>query len=197
MSGNTELRAAIADPPYIGQSYKHYRDHQDYAGEVDHHALVSQLVEYDAWALCLHAPSLHIVLDICRDHGLDLMAGDVRVMAWVKPFAAFKRNVRVAYTWEPVVVRVAQRLDDAKPTRDHLRPLKGVDSGERDSVEESITLKRGLTGVKPERWSWWMFECMGLRPWDSLDDLFPGSGAVAAAWDSWREFRTNELEMAA
>jgi len=29
----------------------------------------------------------------------------VRVGAWVKPFAAFKRNVRIAYTWEPVLFK--------------------------------------------------------------------------------------------
>lgn len=168
------LRAAIADPPYIGQSAKHYADHPDYAGEVDHADLVQRLVrDYDAWALCLHSPALHVVLDHCRDAGLDLMAGDVRVMAWVKPFAAFKRNVRVAYTWEPVIVKVAPRLDGAIPTRDY--------------VAEPITMRRGLTGAKPQAWSWWAFEVMGLRRTDSLDDLYPGSGAVAAAWDEWRD----------
>jgi hypothetical protein len=30
-------------------------------------------------------------------------------MAWVKPFAAFKRNVRVAYAWEPVIVKPERR----------------------------------------------------------------------------------------
>lgn len=167
-----KLRAAVADPPYIGQSKKHYEDHPDYAGEVDHAALVEQLTDYDAWALCLHSPSLHICLDHCRDHGLDLMAGDIRVMAWVKPFAAFKRNVRVAYAWEPVIVKVAERLDGATPTRDF--------------VAEGITMKRGLAGAKPEAWCCWLFEAMGLRPQDELHDLFPGTGAIASAWDAWR-----------
>lgn len=165
------LRGAVADPPYIGQSARHYADHPDYAGEVDHAELIGRLAGYDCWALCLHSPALHIVLDHCRDHGLDLMAGDIRVMAWCKSFAAFKRNVRVAYAWEPVIVKVADRLPDAVPTRDF--------------VVEPITLKKGLTGVKPEKWSHWLFGAMGLRPTDSLDDLYPGSGAVAAAWQSW------------
>lgn len=30
------LRVTVADPPYPGQSKKHYGDHPDYAGEVDH-----------------------------------------------------------------------------------------------------------------------------------------------------------------
>jgi hypothetical protein len=165
------LRGAVADPPYIGQSKKHYGDHPDYAGEVDHAALVQRLQGYDCWALCLSSPSLHICLDHCRDHGLDLMAGDIRVMAWAKSFAAFKRNVRVAYAWEPVIVKVAERLPAAIPTRDF--------------IVEPITLKKGLTGVKPEKWSHWLFGAMGLRPTDSLDDLYPGSGAIAAAWVSW------------
>jgi len=47
------VRFAYADPPYPGQSKKHYGDHPDYAGEVDHPALIAQLVaEYpDGWAL--------------------------------------------------------------------------------------------------------------------------------------------------
>lgn len=175
------LTMAYADPPYIGQSAKHYADHPDYAGEVDHHALIGRLVaEYpDGWALSLHVPSLHVVLDHCRDHGLDLMAGDIRIGSWVKPFAAFKRNVRVAYTWEPVIWKPAERLDGAIPTRDH--------------IAEPITLKRGLTGAKPERFCHWLFAAMGLRRSDELHDLFPGSGAVMAAWVTW----TQQFEVAA
>lgn len=163
------LRGAVADPPYIGQSAKHYADHPDFAGEVDHGALVAQLVaDFDCWALCLHSPALHIVLDHCRTHGLDLMAGDIRVMSWCKSFAAFKRNVRVAYAWEPMIVKVAPRLPGAIPTRDF--------------IVEPITLQRGLTGAKPEKWCHWLFAALGLRPSDEFVDLYPGSGAVAAAW---------------
>lgn len=34
----TALRLAYADPPYPNRSARHYRNHQDYAGEVDHAA---------------------------------------------------------------------------------------------------------------------------------------------------------------
>jgi hypothetical protein len=175
------LVMAYADPPYIGQSAKHYRDHPDYAGEVDHGALVERLVrDYpDGWALSLSSPSTHIVLDHCRDHGLDLIAGDIRLMAWVKPFAAFKRNVRVAYAWEPLIVKPAERLDGAIPTRDY--------------IAEPITMRRGLSGAKPERVCHWLFGAMGLRRTDELHDLFHGSGAVKAAWETW----TMQLEVAA
>jgi hypothetical protein len=169
------LVMAYADPPYIGQAKKHYGDHEDYAGEVDHGELVERLVrDYpDGWALSLSTPSLHICLDHCRDHGLSLMDGDIRLGAWTKPFAAFKRNVRVAYAWEPIIVKPAPRLDGAIPTRDF--------------IAAPITMKRGLVGAKPQAVCYWLFVTMGLRPGagDDLHDLFPGSGAVSRAWESW------------
>ena len=39
-------RLAYADPPYPGKAF-YYRDHPDYAGEVDHEALLSRLATYD------------------------------------------------------------------------------------------------------------------------------------------------------
>jgi hypothetical protein len=55
----------------------------------------------------------------------------------------------------------------------------------RDWVAESITLKRGLTGAKPRGFCRWVFDLLGARKGDTLDDLFPGSGAVTAAWQEW------------
>lgn len=95
-------------------------------------------------------------------------------MTWVKPFAAFKRNVSVAYAWEPLIV---------KPCR---KPVVTGRVVMRDWISEGITLKRGLTGAKPERVCWWAFEMMGLHPDDELHDLFLGSGAVTQAWEAWR-----------
>lgn len=34
---------AYADPPYPGQAKRHYADHPDYAGEVDHGELMMRL----------------------------------------------------------------------------------------------------------------------------------------------------------
>jgi hypothetical protein len=166
------MRFAYADPPYPGQSAKHYRDHPDYDGEVDHGRLLRDLREYDGWVLHTASTTLQGVLDLAFEAGFD--HSDFRVMAWVKPFAAFKRNVSVAYAWEPVLV---------KPVR------KPVVSGRivmRDWVSESITLRRGLTGAKPEAVCRWAFEVAGLEPDDELVDLFPGSGAVTRAWEAWR-----------
>jgi len=56
----------------------------------------------------------------------------------------------------------------------------------RDWVQESITLRRGLTGAKPEKVCHWAFEMVGARPDDELDDIYPGTGAVLKAWKTWQ-----------
>jgi len=163
------LRIGYADPPYPGQSEKHYKDHPDYAGEVNHHSLIQALEHMcDGWVLHTHVPGLRLME---REGWLP---EDVRIAAWCKPFAAFKRNVPVAYAWEPVIVRAAR-----KPRVGGLvKPL-------RDFIMEPITLKRGLAGAKPEKVCWWAFEMAGCRPEDQLVDMYPGTGAVTRAWESW------------
>jgi hypothetical protein len=47
-----DVLAALADPPYPGQSKKHYADHPDYAGEVDHAELVERLESATTTAGC-------------------------------------------------------------------------------------------------------------------------------------------------
>jgi hypothetical protein len=80
------VRVAYADPPYPGQAAKHYRDHPDYAGEVDHSVLIGRLTtEFDAWVLHTASTTLKQVLALCPD--------DVRIGAWTKPFASFKPGV--------------------------------------------------------------------------------------------------------
>jgi hypothetical protein len=162
------MKIAYADPPYIGQSRKHYGDHPDYAGEVDHEALIARLVaDYpDGWALSCSTPSLCYLLPLCPP--------DIRVGAWVKPFAVYKVGVNPGYTWEPVLWRGGRvKRDRSEPTV-------------RDSLVASIKLDRGLTGAKPEPFSRWLFDLLGLQPGDQFDDLFPGSGGVARAWARWQ-----------
>lgn len=94
------MRLAYADPPYPGRAHL-YEGHPDYAGEVDHEALIEHLngwKRYDGWALSTSAAALRELLPLCPP--------DVRVLA-------------------------------------------GADQS------------------------------------DTLDDLFPGSGAVGEAWDRW------------
>ncbi|MFT8420869.1 MAG: hypothetical protein ABF665_05045 [Gluconacetobacter sp.] len=166
---NRALRIGYADPPYVGCAHL-YRDQPDYAGEIDHAALIERLQrDYDGWVLHAAATpdSIATLAPLVAQSG-------ARWMAWVKPFAAFRRNVPVAYAWEPVIVRPARK------------PIASQRLVMRDWIAESITLRRGLTGAKPEAVCHWCFEVLGARPEDELDDLFPGTGAVTQAWHTWR-----------
>jgi hypothetical protein len=158
------MRVAYADPPYIGQAAKHYA-HDPSCAEVDHAELIARLDTFDAWALSLSSPTLKTILALCPD--------DVRVGAWVKPFASFKPNVNPAYAWEPVVFRGGRKRGRDEPTV-------------RDWVASNITLKRGLSGAKPAPFCWWVFDFLGMEPGDEFHDIFPGSGAVDRAWDEWK-----------
>jgi hypothetical protein len=161
------VRVAYADPPYPGCAHL-YKDHADYAGEVDHAELLTTLSMYDGWLLHTSSVALPEILPLVPDWT------GVRVMAWVKPFAAFKANVPVAYAWEPVIV---------KPCR---KPVVDGQVVMRDWIAEPITLQRGLTGAKPDAVCRWAFHVLGLEPEDDLVDMFPGTGAVTAAWEAWR-----------
>jgi hypothetical protein len=154
-------RIAYADPPYPGCAHLYPENR-----EVDHAALVARLETYDGWVL--HTSSVALV------EVLPLIPKGVRLMAWVKPFAAFKRNVSVAYAWEPVFVKAVRK------------PVVRGRIVMRDWIAESITMKKGLTGAKPAKVCEWAFEMLGAEPEDTLDDLFPGTGAVSLAWEGWR-----------
>lgn len=160
------MNIGYADPPYPGCAHL-YADHPDFAGEVDHAALIRRLeAEFDGWIL--HSSST------AMRHVVPLLPEGVRIMSWVKGFAAFKRNVSVAYAWEPVFVKAARK------------PVVSKRLVMRDWIECPITLRRGLTGAKPEAVCHWAFEMVGARPDDVLADLFPGTGAVSRAWTTWR-----------
>ena len=147
----TEMKFAYADPPYMGQAHRYSEKR-----EVDQKALVEQLIGYpDGWALSCSSPSLQDILNWCPS--------DVRVMAWVKPFAVFKPNVGVAYAWEPVIIRGGRKRTRQQPTI-------------RDWVSANITLKRGLVGAKPDTFFLWLLEVFNFQDGDVLDDLFPGTG---------------------
>ena len=169
------MRIGYADPPYPGCAEK-YRDHPDFAGEVDHKQLIERLQdEFDGWVLHTHIPGLLLM----SERGLLPKTG-VRIGGWFKSFVAFKRNVSVAYAWEPVIIKAARKPEVSKRMvyRDYCEVP--------DCIKEPITLKRGLTGVKPEKVCHWAFELAGSDPDDALADLFPGTLAVTRAWESWR-----------
>ncbi len=152
------MRFAYADPPYFGYG-KPYSDTEAAASrEYDEieawERLAVTLSGYDGWAMSMTSGNLHDLLPLFPE---------ARISAWVKPFAAFKRNVRIAYTWEPVLFH---------PGRDSSK--LGAQVG-RDHLSEPITMRKGLTGAKPERFCSWVLDLMGWVPGDELDDLFPGT----------------------
>jgi hypothetical protein len=156
------VRFAFADPPYLGCGSLYAAHHPDariWDDPQAHADLVARLVrEYpDGWAMCLSTPSLRTILPMCPENA--------RVAAWVKPFAVFKPNVNPAYAWEPVIFCGGRRGDR---TRDTVR----------DWFSKEITLKRGLTGAKPEAFCRWVLDLLGYVPGDALDDLFPGTGVM-------------------
>lgn len=167
------MKVAYADPPYIGQASKHY-SHDPNCAEVNHKELIQRLNEYDAWALSLSSPSLKQIIALCPD--------DIRVGAWVKPFCSFKPNVNPAYAWEPVIFHGGRTLD-----RDYYTVV--------DWVSCPITLKKGLTGVKPDKFSCWVFAFLGMKKGDELHDLYPGSRAVTRAWQQYSNHSLQDLEL--
>lgn len=165
------MKAAYADPPYLGCAEVFYGKMHPESAEFDkpetHRRLIARLMdEYDCWAMSLHEPSLREILNMCPQ--------DVRVGSWVKPFASFKKGVTRAWTWEPVIFsfhRARGRTIDQPTWRDH--------------IVEPIAMLRGFRGAKPDRFCFWVFDGLNLRPDDDFHDLFAGSGAVGRAWQKW------------
>ncbi len=151
------MRFVYADPPYpgMGAFYEGGR-------EVNHGLLIRYLDdEFDGWALSTAVKTLKYVIALCPD--------DVRVAAWVKPFCSFKKGVNPVYAWEPVIFKPAPRKHDiTKPTT-------------RDYLSANMTMQKGFVGAKPAALFHWVRNLLRMEPDEELLDLFPGSGAGAAA----------------
>jgi hypothetical protein len=196
---------AYADPPYPGQALRHYGGKGDpFEGavqEVDHAELVERLERDfpDGWALSTSVPALGDLLALCPRPeaskkrtwngraGVKLGTG-VRVGAWLRSSGSPFPPSRVMWTWEPVIFRVI-----------HWRQRHPHDFV-RDSLVASQPhfLGNTIIGQKPVAFCHWVFDVLGLGPDDELVDLFPGSGAVGHAWESWcRQTTIFELAPAA
>lgn len=158
------MRFAYADPPYLGMG-KYYPEHPEaraWDKPETHQALIDRLqADYpDGWALSLSSTTLHPILAMCP--------ANVRIAAWIKPFASYKPGVRVAYTWEPVIFKGGRQ----EWSRDTLTL--------RDHLSQPIALQRGLVGAKPEKFMRWVADLLGYdADRDTLDDLFPGTGVMS------------------
>lgn len=108
------------------------------------------------------------------------------VTSW--PFAEYVRHAW-AGAWEPVLFRGGRNANHPPP------PKGGKATTPKDFVSANITLKRGLTGAKPDAFCAWLFDILGARDGDELVDLFPGTGAVTRAWEA--RFGAQEQEGAA
>jgi hypothetical protein len=176
------VRLAIADPPYplfVGTGGRKQRasrwygdrqrsatdapaDHHPQAAEWDdprrHAALLTQLVaEYDGWAIATTPDGL-------AAYGVLPVA--CRIMAWVKPNGQPGAH-RLRSLWEPVIVY----------------PPAGRRSNRNGAgcVPDVLTAPapRGFRGAKPDRWTAWVLAALSYdRSVDTVDDMFPGSGAV-------------------
>ena len=179
------MKAAYADPPYLGCGQKHYgalhENAADYDDPAAHRQLLTRLCdEYESWALSLHEPSLQWYLATLEEMGLT--SPQFRTGVWVKPFASFKANVTRAYCWEPVIFRFS-------------RPRTREQDTWRDFISAPITMRRGFPGAKPEKVCRWIFEGLNLEPSDEFHDLFPGSGAVTEAWGRWKTAPPEQLTL--
>lgn len=169
------MRFAYADPPYPGMAQRHYADEAAADGrvarEVNHPLLIAHLCdEYpDGWALSTSSPALQYVLGLCPD--------DVRVGAWVKPFAVFRPNVNPAYAWEPVIFRGGRQPRE----RDELTV--------RDWVSANITMQKGVPGAKPAAFVDWLVDFLGAQRGDTIDDVFPGAGGCGRIFAARAEGR--------
>jgi hypothetical protein len=158
------MKFAYADPPYLGQAKSRYGD-SAYDSIDAHRELVQRLErEYsDGWAMSASSPSLRLILPLCPE--------DCRVAAWVKPFAAFRPNVKPAYAWEPVIFRGG-------------RPRTRKDETWHDWHSENITMRRGFVGCKPPGFAQWIVRLLNadVTKGDTITDLFHGSGAMLGVW---------------
>lgn len=152
---------AYADPPYPGKARRYYD-----CEEVDQAALISRLVTSyrDGWALSTSAAAVRDILPLCPSNA--------RLCIWHRTPRA-TRHIQIPNAYEVLIV-----------AHGHPRRL------ELDATATDVLTWTGrqhshpgaLVGMKPAAFCEWMFRLLGARQGDTLDDLFPGSGAVTRAW---------------
>lgn len=174
------MKFAYADPPYLGccSLYDHYHpDNRCWDDPDTHRQLIARLsLDFpDGWALSASTPSLKSILRWCPE--------DARIGAWVKSFGAFKKGVRPAYMWEPIIFRGGRNpsngFSHAPPEKNGKQNTpKDFIVTESPAIKEPITLKKGLTGAKPEAVCRWILELLNVQTGDEVVDLFPGTGIM-------------------
>lgn len=179
------MRLAIADPPYppligtrgnrnrasrwYGEAQQSAKDRpadvHPAAGEWDDPARHRQLLldlldEYDGFAIATTPDGLAAYGPLPQG---------VRILAWVKPNAAPGAH-RLRSLWEPVILYPPARR----------RSNRNGAGMVPDVLTCALPRDRTFIGAKPRQWVEWVLDALGYVESDTVDDLFPGSGAVAA-----------------
>jgi len=132
---------------------------------VDHAGLIGRLAAYDGWALSTSAGALPAVLAVCPP--------GVRVAAWHKGERVTRSRFPLS-AWEPVIFHGGRQLRGP-------RRADSIACG----VTPVSTVAGHVIGAKPAAVCRWIFALLGAGPGDTLDDLYPGSGAVSRAWAAY------------
>jgi hypothetical protein len=181
------VKLCIADPPYLGRATDWYggtmRDAQRTTSrgarinpadnhpdahiwnEPDaHRSLVARLcADYDGWAIAMAHDNLRAYIPMIP------ASVPIRIGIWTRS-QSLPGAARVINVYEPVVVHIPKGR----------RSSTGCAIFPRDSVNIP-RINNGFAGAKPPAWTRWVLDMLGYDPeTDTVDDLFHGSGAVAA-----------------
>lgn len=186
------MKLAIADPPYppfIGSGGRKNRasrwygagqrsrtdrpaDQHDSAHEWDDPARHRELLEklaanYDGWAICTSPDGIA---------AYGPLPAPCRIMAWVKPNAQPGAH-RLRSNWEPVILYppVGRRSN------------RGGVGSIPDVLTCPVKTASGFRGQKPIEYTKWILAALTFDPAaDTVDDIFPGSGAISRAVDAYQ-----------
>lgn len=180
MSGK---RFAFADPPYLGRAdfYRnHHPDAMIWDDPATHGALIVRLQnEYpDGWAMSLARDSLRVILPMCPV--------EANVGTWITERPRFAGNTNpIKRHCEPLIWMGGRGWETGTRAADFVITKQSpLPPGQPRYQMQCEKARKGelFLGRKPRAFCRWVFDLLGAQPGDTLDDLFPGTGAVTAAW---------------
>lgn len=137
---------------------------------MDHGELIRRLSSFDGWALSTSAAALPAVLALCPP--------GTRVGAWFRgerPVTSYSP----LSAWEPVLYFGARRRKVSPGSERRVDALVYV-------TRPRLADPRRVIGSKPAEFCAWLFQLLGAKAGDELEDLYPGSRRVAEAWSSFQ-----------